>query len=506
MGLTVTTKVKVILLLTALLSVDTELLAQNWRTINPNSETYFSHNSVSVYFDMYATRFDSLEVVGQDSLWYNYKVVDYNNKWGSCVSIEDTSWLGAFALVKPDGWNYFFNASMDTIRFNTRAKLNENWPLIDLPNGGYLQATVTAIDTSIILGVVDSTKTLTIQAKDSMNLDITHVFNGKTFILTKSHGFDKLYDLYWFPNWALEKELIGMSNPERGIVNLIANDIFNFEVGDDFQYTGGQDILGVMFSKTYEQKIVLSKSVSTNLDTIRYTFYKKSFYKTIYYNPNSVSSGFSEDTVSESVVLSTQSLFAKLPYEPWIDMNNYGVGYFDMPLQPVFQAYNLRRRKGMYSFYFYDSVQNCFTVPVGMCIFGTQTYAEGLGKVYSGDNTSPSCNGEGLVFFQKGTETWGNPLNWETILGTSELGLEESGVFMYPNPASNNLNVVIQHQFNNDKMELMINDIHGRHVLRFDLNNDSTNVLDISMLSPGIYVLHLLGNVTTKSSVKLIVQ
>ena len=64
-------------------------MAQNWRTINPTVETYFNYRTITVYREMLATRFDSSKIVGQDTIWYNYRVADVANYWGPCMSIEN---------------------------------------------------------------------------------------------------------------------------------------------------------------------------------------------------------------------------------------------------------------------------------------------------------------------------------------------------------------------------------------------------------------------------------
>lgn len=85
-----------------------------------------------------------------------------------------------------------------------------------------------------------------------------------------------------------------------------------------------------------------------------------------------------------------------------------------------------------------------------------------------------------------------------TPLGIDEKVKTNKGLCLYPNPATENLTVVIKENSNAE-----IVDFTGRLVSAFYLQKGS-NTVDISILKPGAYLLKCLNNAETKSSVFII--
>ena len=117
---------------------------------------------------------------------------------------------------------------LDSIKINTLANLNDNWKLLNLSNGNFLQATVVTISLQTILGNADSVKTISLQAKDSLGNNMNNIFNDKETKIGKQNGFLQIYNLLEFPSDTIPYSLVGKSNLDVGIVNLTAKEIFDF--------------------------------------------------------------------------------------------------------------------------------------------------------------------------------------------------------------------------------------------------------------------------------------
>jgi hypothetical protein len=131
--------------------------AQNWQCVNSGELRYFIND------DNYlrGMRIDSVKQDGADSILYTFRSHRgwiYNPHWGG-------SWLGDKIILKQDGTHLFINAWNDTITIKSHAILNESWILNTDTLDVFFVASITAIDTMTILGVLDSVKTITIMAK-----------------------------------------------------------------------------------------------------------------------------------------------------------------------------------------------------------------------------------------------------------------------------------------------------------------------------------------------------
>src|SRR5205823_3353767 len=78
---------------------------------------------------------------------------------------------------------------------------------------------------------------------------------------------------------------------------------------------------------------------------------------------------------------------------------------------------------------------------IGRCIYIDYQWADGLGQVYADDEDQGPmyCQHDHLVYYKKGTETWGTPLNWSQIRGVSNL--EKIKIKIFPNPFRDELTI-----------------------------------------------------------------
>ena len=106
------------------------------------------------------------------------------------------------------------------------------------------------------------------------------------------------------------------------------------------------------------------------------------------------------------------------------------------------------------------------------------------------------------------TDEYGNSstcdfeLTVESVLGLNQNSLE-SGVALYPNPASNVVNLVNRTNISLEKM--MVYDINGKLVNQTDLRTmQGEKAVDVSSLAAGVYMVQIIGE--NASTVKRLIK
>ena len=112
-----------------------------------------------------------------------------------------------------------------------------------------------------------------------------------------------------------------------------------------------------------------------------------------------------------------------------------------------------------------------------------------------------SCRiSDSLVYFKKENEEWGE----NRLLATSEIKARQD-IVLYPNPTNNILNIKIQIQIQNIKLQIRIYDLSGKEMFSKIFNrNKKIEKLDLSHFKKGVYLLHI--NMVDKNQVYQIVK
>src|SRR3972149_4068812 len=420
---------KNLLLLFALLSC--VMAAQNYSPINSSRDAWFEYNSWNG-LRILPVRIDSVRITGNDTSYYNYKLFDFNNPFGNCINRKDTNFFMDKMVVQPNGNHLFFNQNNDTILLQPFSNLNNTWVLYRYSNGDYIEAGVSSVVQQLIFSITDSVKIITLQAKDISNNPIANIFNGKEIRIGKNNGITHFYSTLYFPADTFSFNLIGKSNPQEGITNLTIPQIYEWNIGDEFQYSGGynQMISGVMYD--YEQFIILTKTISLNNDTIVYTKDHIYYSKTYQFVP--VLDSFMiyvHDTITQTVIFSAPDPLNYYSYESIENINTI-YGY-------LFQFRNNqhfgRMKKTLDPAFVYSTFDSCINRVVGWCIFALFTYAEGIGLASQVDDSSNTCYNNYLVYYKKGSEMWGTPLDWYDITSLNSDNEQNYALTIYPNPS-----------------------------------------------------------------------
>ena len=442
-----------------------------------------------------AFRLDSLYPLGNnDTLFISYRTIR-DNQNGSCLDTTSGSVLGRKILKRHDGWFFFFNSTQDTIRINTQAAINETWKFCGLPNNGYIQAKVTDIlDDSVLTGT-DPVKVITFQAKNSSNDDTSHILNQRNIRLSQHYGLSRMLDVYSFPNDTVNYILIGKTDPPVGIRDLTWQQIYDFNVGDEFDYSGGEGWLGSYYYSAYEIYHVLEKTNFGN-DSVRYLM--EHCRKDSTYIPKSSSTVHDTITVTYDFLQlanNNASWFTKLPEE---FVNEYDLA---SSYKTNF-SYNGRQTKTaafadymMWSYaprcWVYLGQPGCWEI-----LQSENRYADGLGKAYYyeqcySNNILTHTKWNTLEYFRKGPEIWGAPVAPDCWILTGAVPQQEKNsrtIHVAPNPVETEANIWLDDQSKNEEMQFILFDCMGRIVGQFTRETFPCT-FNRNGLPSGIYIL-----------------
>ena len=453
--------------------------SQNFKNICTQGVTFYKDNQSNLK----AFRLDSIFLPGgSDTIFFSYRsIIDTG---GTCADTTNGSILGLKIFKKHNGWFYFFNKHNDSIRINSQAALNDSWKFINLPNGCYLQAKITSIITDSILGTTDLVKIISFQAKDANNNNIQNILNQRSIQLSQHYGLSQMLHVYYIPDDTIEYYLAGKSHPVMGIQEINWRDIYNFNVGDVFHYSGYGSAPNEGAVWEYRE-LVLNKITYGNNDSVLYQIVKC---ESLYGGPPPHSNTWIDTitTIYNFDQMANDSSFYNLPEE----FENSATIANEYYRRIGFS--HQRQTKGIDQMEWYNqgNLHNCwtsFSFPEG--IF---EYAEGLGCTcthyeYSWDNYS----WENLVYYKKGSETWGTPVATDCGI---QLGIEkeqETGTItlqVIPNPIEYQAEINLSEFDSHDCLKYFLYDYYG-HKLKEGNIESRTFDIDRQGFSNGLYFL-----------------
>jgi hypothetical protein len=438
---------------------------QNYQLIQPAQEQHFLFvNTINTgpnyQREIRSIRIDSIATQGTETHYYNYKILEENSSTLSCAAQHsDSSWLGHQVIQSNNGTYVFFNQALDSIIIQSLAPINNTWVLYEFGNGDYIEATVTSIDTATILGNIDSVKTLNLQVKDVANNLLTHPMNSEILQFSKQNGWIQFFNFHEFPNNTIPYNLVGSSaQPNIGISSPTQANIFDFNVGDEI-HTAGEyrmQFAQWQYGQHRQIKTILSKDVSANQDTIAYTYERCLARINNDGMAGTTDTSYTTDTVTQQIVLSETSNLDQLTHELFPDSMGYS-------LTSIRNFASDRRQKVTYNHYYYDDFYACWTLYLDVW---PRIWIEGLG--------GPFQNGfyrtDMPVYYKKGTETWGTPIDCSTFLGIDVVSAANSSVKVFPNPFTETTTVQIEDFNVSDNWSIELVDITGKVVRSADIH------------------------------------
>lgn len=495
-------------LLLSLIFISLNTFSQDYQDICSPGKTIFTTSDVKYA----AFRLDSARFLSGDSVYYSYPAfrdttTDYF--YPSCVDTTMGSVLGRKVIRHTDGTFNFFNRNNDTIILKTTFALDQAWRIFSLQNSNYLEAKVTGKSLESFLGVNDTVKTITLQAKDQSGNPINHPMNGKLIKLSKSYGLAGFYDVYQFPDNTAQYALAGKSHPQLGFQEPKVEEIYDWPVGATFHYQDhegsnkkddspqtGRDCAGGSLMRpphwhvhTYLIKTILSKSVTP--DSVTYHCHLCSIQT---YGPNS---GYEDTTKQEFFQTETykfdslESYLDKLPdeYNPLGHLSRLQVcDVNNAPAKLIKESY-YQHSSCWWHYYFIspynmplDSVQKAFSKNLGI----TEMFT------YSFNNGNEWRSQHHLVYFSCDTLTWGTPVYLDCSLLLSVKTTKNSipAIRFAPNPVETFATVTIEGIDINKGVFFYLYDLSGRKIKCQPVRNNSF-IFDREGVICGLYFYSL---------------
>lgn len=407
-----------------------------------------------------------------DSIMYPARTVQLVGD--ECYDPCGAGWAGK-KVVFSNGWNYFFNDKNDTIKIKTDAVLNESWTLFQRTDIK-ISATVTKWDTTLVLGVADSVKTITLHVFDGAMNPIAHELENATIKISKSYGLVKALNFTYFPALTFRPgyyvtknlNLVGITNPELGAQKLKWFDVHDFQVGDEFHYIDSENYFpgGSSSEKKYIIRILARENFT---DSIRYTQDVRSVRM---YKPNAQS-----DFIITSEQFQNTNLIRKnagFDQEPGIPVFNR-----DSTRLQIYPALNTTADPE----YFMKSDGCWRRIFLTGDACDQESYAKGRGLVLSNRGCWQSYARIEQVYYKKGAVTWGTPL----ILTANEELNASVAITVYPNPAIDKIFVDLN-DVTHCTFELF--DAQGRIILQQELSVQKNHV-GVQQLGKGMYLYRL---------------
>lgn len=454
---------------------------------------------------------DSVVTNGSSTELYNFNSYDESGLF-SCWHASRVTWLGQKVVINNSGIEYYFNQAGDTITLNTQLTAGANFTLYRFANGDYIQATLLQTAQQTFLTLTDSVKTYALQTYNSTSNPVSHIFNGKEILLSKSFGFVKTYSFKDFPNDTTQLIIAGMDNPAVGVQNLKYTDVFDFDVGDEYHYHYFFPSSLPEYYVGWRIRNVIDKTFSANNDTVTYLLTE--CLKVEHHNFANINTSFSYDTVQYKYLTGNGSSVVS-------PINNFTYQLFDTTTVTQMWNptsgyctfnyagdYNNRTTKTVQTYFYFDTTQNCYNTMIGTGVFPILVYAKALGQVFYSDNTCAGGiwgNGcyDSLVYFKKGLETWGTSLGTCTTLLSINAAQNKGSITVSPNPAEDVIEINSHDTFIND--HFTIADALGKVVMSDLLTHGSIHKINISSLVQGVYVINIKSG-SKNSFVKFIKQ
>jgi len=482
------------------LSLTSEIIyAQNYKAVKTDASYYF-YDSTSM--EIIAERIDSIALVGNETHYYAMRQIRYTDY--SCFIPNGASWMGDVVIEKPGGIFQFVlypfspSDSADVFTIKSNALVGESWHFYNYHSANhYIEATVNQVVIANFIGISDSVKTITLQRKDASGQNLSDPVNGQKLLLSKNYGLIRIPKFDEFNTNQKFIDLCGKTNPVMGRVNLSFEEIFDFQPGDEFHVSYEDEPYGSFFPREMGAIIqrILERHNGSNTDTVSYTVAEC---KTIAYvqGMDQINIVNTTDTILIKYIKSQNPDFTFEPHEPQI--SSYPEMLELTTNEIGLSATNALENSGI-PWKLTNATWPLWLDGSGQCwLFATiddyqksTYYYKGLGGPYHYWMSSWSnTNYRTLAYYKKGSETWGQPFNCETLL---HVGLPENHKIqetsIYPNPTLGIITVSCPTNWE-FPCRLEIFDLSGRTAVEYKVNYQK-QTFDLSGLPTGLYSFKL---------------
>lgn len=450
------------LLLALLLFPCLNSFSQNWEVVQPANNYFFtldSNQTNQVAFDEFAGfEVDSSYSIAGDSIYLLSKKLRPLNTLNACDTLVET-YFGTTVIKQPNS-TFLLNLNNDSIHFpKIHIQLND-WVLYQFSNGEYINAHIFHADTVSFKQNLDSIIWIRLTKHDTSHARIGTM--DDTISILKNNGWYKTLNWTHFPDSSKTYTY------HRSEFELMTKyDVYNFNPGDEFhltirEYNDPPDFMNIKIlqrnvrgdSVTYVRDIkdetnIYDGSIWPPVRT-SYSHYTDTI---TYSNINQLMGGLPEAFGPNSRFVLTRNVFT-----------TNGSDRFGYTLE---EGYN------------FFANQYCAASAVT-----ETTVIKGCGSLdYSYSNGSSFYIHEQLMYYKKGTHTWGTP---HLITGIkSNVQSSHNNYKVYPNPAQRKIRI----ESSTPLKSARFYDMSGRLIKNVSIQQK--NALDVSGLSVGLYFIEI---------------
>lgn len=214
---------------------------QNYRCVNPATKVFYANG---LYY-LKGMRIDSVRTSGSETILYPFHC--YRDAGYPRLDSAGASWMGREIIERADGVTMFVTQYYDTIFINTTAKRFDSWTFYKDTMGLHYEAKVIGVDTAMVMGKVDSVKTIQLTSYTNTTINTGDSLNNLVIKLSEDHGLIQCPDLGIFPMKNFDYLLCTYTNSVNPyIVKAKANlsfklidfnnptykDLYDFNIGD----------------------------------------------------------------------------------------------------------------------------------------------------------------------------------------------------------------------------------------------------------------------------------
>jgi hypothetical protein len=473
--------------------------AQNWELFN--SYDHYNYQQASAPLINSVCFADSFKVLNSDTTYFVNRIVERNNPnnhgQNDTAQLDRWQFLQREILRRSDGWYVLFNPG--SLVINSRAGLGDSWLYDTVRN---LTATVVAMDTMTVFGLLDSAKNIALGN------------GGGSILLTRSNGvlvFPADTSDHLQPNTD-PFILRGIQTRSIGEKVIGFSDIYNFNVGDVFVYTIRYIESAYTTTTTWKYRILEKLPFP---DSIQYTISSISFSQTN--DPNNDRSVITVDTEYLLFKNTAMDISNTYPgqFRDYIDLfnvNNYvsATGESDQPYYSMASyikddTYGGRCKKLGVNNYFgmYDSIQG--TQMICQLSRGGWLFApyycivcEGLGHVHWESSAFEYFySSVELTGYIKNGVTYGTVPTDGDLTSVTQLSVQQPLFSIFPSIVSDKLFIRMNSKSANTAYCFTLFDLTGRQLLVQRLKQPNS-LVDCGYLASAMYLWRVsdeMGNV-----------
>jgi hypothetical protein len=171
---------------------------QNYQCLQPGSRPFFTNRNGYLR----CIKIDSVTTEGDTTVYHLFRTPRGAYNVDSVRFRLDSfggSWTGKRVLQLRNGNFVFDNYWGASVTIKTTANVGDSWTFYRDTGHVFYRASLVSMDTQRVLSVLDSVKTIVINAYDTSGMVATDPLNGFTILLSKNHGFKQVFDLFTFP-------------------------------------------------------------------------------------------------------------------------------------------------------------------------------------------------------------------------------------------------------------------------------------------------------------------